>query len=167
MNHDNKQVKAETNLTKILLPSVLSILLCMTLLCGMTWAWFASTQSTPAATIVSATYRMEVTVENGIGVLQKNLDETYTLAATEKVEYTVKMVASGSSKSGYCKVVLPNGTSLFTDQIGVGKANEFSFKLKLTEGGTVTFFPQWGTCTQDDATDIKQGNTVADGTIQQ
>ena len=31
MNHDNKQVKAETNLTKILLPSVLSILLCMTL----------------------------------------------------------------------------------------------------------------------------------------
>ena len=51
MNHDNKQVKAETNLTKILLPSVLSILLCMTLLCGMTWAWFASTQSTPAATI--------------------------------------------------------------------------------------------------------------------
>lgn len=165
--NDMKQAKAECNLTKLLLPSVLSMLLCLVLLCGMTWAWFESTQSAPAAPIVSATYRMEVTVENGSGVLQKNSDETYTLAATANTVYTVKLIASGSATSGYCKVVLPNGTSLFTDQIGVGEANAFSFKLKLTKGGKVTFFPQWGTCTQDDATDIKQGNTVADGTIQQ
>ena len=141
MNHDNKQVKAETNLTKILLPSVLSILLCMTLLCGMTWAWFASTQSTPAATIQAATYRIDVVAKNGETVLTAGQDGKYTLAAG--VAYTVKLTAGGNASKGYCKVTLPDNSVLRTAQIA--PKNSLTFTLTLTSDGNVSFSPEWGT----------------------
>lgn len=143
MNHDNKQVKAETNLTKILLPSVLSILLCMTLLCGMTWAWFASTQSTPAATIQAATYRIDVVAKtkNGETVLTTGQDGKYSLA--KDVAYTVTLTASGNASKGYCKVTLPDNTVLRTAQIA--PKNSLTFTLTLTNGGNVSFSPEWGT----------------------
>ncbi len=140
MNHDNKQVKAETNLTKILLPSVLSILLCMTLLCGMTWAWFASTQSTPAATIQAATYHIDVVAKNGETVLTAGQDGKYPLA---KGTYTVTLTASGNASKGYCKVTLPDNTVLRTAQIA--PKNSLTFTLTLTSGGNVSFSPEWGT----------------------
>lgn len=141
MNHDNKQIKAETNLTKILLPSVLSILLCMTLLCGMTWAWFASTQSTPAATIQAATYRIDVVAKNGETVLTAGQNGKYSLAAG--VAYTVTLTASGNASKGYCKVTLPDNTVLRTAQIA--PKNSLTFTLTLTSGGNVSFSPEWGT----------------------
>lgn len=141
MNHDNKQVKTETNLTKILLPSVLSILLCMTLLCGMTWAWFASTQSTPAATIQAATYHIDVVAKNGETVLTTGQDGKYSLVAG--VAYTVKLTAGGNASKGYCKVTLPDNTVLRTVQIA--PKNSLTFTLTLTNGGNVSFSPEWGT----------------------
>ncbi len=141
MNHDNKQVKAETNLTKILLPSVLSILLCMTLLCGMTWAWFASTQSTPAATIQAATYRIDVVAKNGETVLTAGQDGKYSLA--KDVAYTVTLTAGGNASKGYCKVTLPDNSVLHTEQIA--PKNSLTFTLTLTSGGDVSFSPEWGT----------------------
>lgn len=141
MNHDNKQIKAETNLTKILLPSVLSILLCMTLLCGMTWAWFASTQSTPAATIQAATYHIDVVAKNGETVLTAGPDGKYSLA--KDVAYTVTLTASGNASKGYCKVTLPDNTVLRTAQIA--PKNSLTFTLTLTSGGNVSFSPEWGT----------------------
>lgn len=141
MNHDNKQVKTETNLTKILLPSVLSILLCMTLLCGMTWAWFASTQSTPAATIQAATYHIDVVAKNGETVLTAGQNGKYPLAAG--VSYTVTLTASGNASKGYCKVTLPDNTVLRTAQIA--PKNSLTFTLTLTSDGNVSFSPEWGT----------------------
>lgn len=141
MNHDNKQVKAETNLTKILLPSVLSILLCMTLLCGMTWAWFASTQSTPAATIQAATYHIDVVAKNGETVLTTGQNGKYSLVAG--VAYTVTLTASGNASKGYCKVTLPDNSVLHTEQIA--PKNSLTFTLTLTSGGDVSFSPEWGT----------------------
>ena len=140
MNHDNKQVKAETNLTKILLPSVLSILLCMTLPCGMTWAWFASTQSTPAATIQAATYHIDVVAKNGETVLTAGQDGKYPLA---KGTYTVTLTASGNASKGYCKVTLPDNSVLRTAQIA--PKNSLTFTLTRTNGGNVSFSPEWGT----------------------
>ena len=141
MNHDNKQVKAETNLTKILLPSVLSILLCMALLCGMTWAWFASTQSTPAATIQAATYHIDVVAKNGETVLTAGQNGKYSLA--KDVAYTVTLTASGNASKGYCKVTLPDNTVLRTAQIA--PKNSLTFTLTLTSDGNVSFSPEWGT----------------------
>ena len=143
MNHDNKQVKAETNLTKILLPSVLSILLCMTLLCGMTLAWFASTQSTPAATIQAATYRIDVVAEtkNGGTVITAGQNGKYSLA--KDVAYTVTLTAGGNASKGYCKVTLPDNSVLHTEQIA--PKNSLTFTLTLTSGGDVSFSPEWGT----------------------
>lgn len=140
MNYDNKQVKAETNLTKILLPSVLSILLCMALLCGMTWAWFASTQSTPAATIQAATYRIDVVAKNGGTVLTAGQDGKYTLKTG--VTYTITLKALGTASTGYCKVTLPDSTVLHTAQIA--KGGTLTFTLTLTNDGVVSFSPEWG-----------------------
>lgn len=155
MNHDNKQVKAETNLTKILLPSVLSILLCMTLLCGMTWAWFASTQSTPTATIQAATYHIDVVAKNGETVLTTGQNGKYTLKAG--VTYTITLTASGNASKGYCKVTLPDNTVLRTAQI-VPK-NSLTFTLTLTSGGNVSFSPEWGT--YSGTAEITSGCTIS------
>lgn len=155
MNHDNKQVKAETNLTKILLPSVLSILLCMTLLCGMTWAWFASTQSTPAATIQAATYHIDVVAKNGETVLTAGQDGKYSLAAG--VAYTVTLTASGNASKGYCKVTLPDNSVLRTAQIA--PKNSLTFTLTLTNGGNVSFSPEWGT--YSGTAEIESGYTIS------
>lgn len=155
MNHDNKQVKTETNLTKILLPSVLSILLCMTLLCGMTWAWFASTQSTPAATIQAATYHIDVVAKNGETVLTAGQDGKYSLAAG--VAYTVTLTAGGNASKGYCKVTLPDNSVLRTAQI-VPK-NSLTFTLTLTNGGNVSFSPEWGT--YSGTAEIESGYTIS------
>ena len=155
MNHDNKQVKAETNLTRILLPSVLSILLCMTLLCGMTWAWFASTQSTPAATIQAATYRIDVVAKNGETVLTTGQDGKYSLA--KDVAYTVTLTASGNASKGYCKVTLPDNTVLRTAQIA--PENSLTFTLTLTSDGNVSFSPEWGT--YSGTAEITSGCTIS------
>lgn len=155
MNHDNKQVKAETNLTRILLPSVLSILLCMTLLCGMTWAWFASTQSTPAATIQAATYHIDVVAKNGETVLTTGQNGKYSLAAG--VAYTVTLTASGNASKGYCKVTLPDNTVLRTAQIV--PENSLTFTLTLTNGGNVSFSPEWGT--YSGTAEIESGYTIS------
>ena len=155
MNHDNKQVKTETNLTKILLPSVLSILLCMTLLCGMTWAWFASTQSTPAATIQAATYHIDVVAKNGETVLTAGQDGKYSLAAG--VAYTVTLTASGNASKGYCKVTLPDNSVLRTAQIA--PENSLTFTLTLTSGGNVSFSPEWGT--YSGTAEIESGYTIS------
>ena len=155
MNHDNKQVKAETNLTKILLPSVLSILLCMTLLCGMTWAWFTSTQSTPAATIQAATYHIDVVAKKGETVLTAGPDGKYPLEAG--VAYTVKLKALGTALKGYCKVTLPDNTILRTAQIA--PENSLTFTLTLTSGGNVSFSPEWGT--YSGTAEITSGCTIS------
>ena len=155
MNHDNKQVKAETNLTKILLPSVLSILLCMTLLCGMTWAWFASTQSTPAATIQAATYHIDVVAKNGETVLTAGQHGKYSLA--KDVAYTVTLTAGGNASKGYCKVTLPDNTVLHTAQIA--PKNSLTFTLTLTNGGNVSFSPEWGT--YSGTAEITSGCTIS------
>lgn len=155
MNHDNKQVKTETNLTKILLPSVLSILLCMTLLCGMTWAWFASTQSTPAATIQAATYHIDVVAKNGETVLTAGQDGKYSLAAG--VAYTVTLTAGGNASKGYCKVTLPDNSVLRTAQIA--PKNSLTFTLTLTNGGNVSFSPEWGT--YSGTAEITSGCTIS------
>ena len=154
MNHDNKQVKAETNLTKILLPSVLSILLCMTLLCGMTWAWFASTQSTPAATIQAATYHIDVVAKNGETVLTTGQNGKYPLA---KGTYTVTLTASGNASKGYCKVTLPDNSVLRTAQIA--PKNSLTFTLTLTSDGNVSFSPEWGT--YSGTAEITSGCTIS------
>lgn len=155
MNHDNKRVKAETNLTKILLPSVLSILLCMTLLCGMTWAWFASTQSTPAATIQAATYHIDVVAKNGETVLTAGQNGKYSLA--KGVAYTVTLTASGNASKGYCKVTLPDNSVLRTAQIA--PKNSLTFTLTLTNGGNVSFSPEWGT--YSGTAEIESGYTIS------
>ena len=154
MNHDNKQVKAETNLTKILLPSVLSILLCMTVLCGMTWAWFASTQSTPAATIQAATYHIDVVAKNGETVLTTGQNGKYPLA---KGTYTVTLTASGNASKGYCKVTLPDNSVLRTAQIA--PKNSLTFTLTLTSDGNVSFSPEWGT--YSGTAEITSGCTIS------
>ena len=120
---------------------MLSILLCMTLLCGMTWAWFASTQSTPAATIQAATYRIDVVAKNGETVLTAGQDGKYSLA--KDVAYTVTLTASGNASKGYCKVTLPDNSVLRTAQIA--PKNSLTFTLTLTSDGNVSFSPEWGT----------------------
>ena len=60
-----KTMITEERLKAVLLPSFLSIILSVILLCGMTWAWFETTKAGSTEPIRTAEYGMTVTVSKG------------------------------------------------------------------------------------------------------
>ena len=141
--HSHQTDRKDDAIVRILLPSILCILLCMVLLCGMTWAWFQSTQSAPTVPIQSAEYSIAVTVSGEAENGTQNFAVENGACTLPAGIYTVTLTASGTASTGYCIVTLPTDGERYTRQLAPGES--LSFSLSLTDGGTVTFSPQWGT----------------------
>lgn len=161
----------EERLKAVLLPSFLSIILSVILLCGMTWAWFETTKSGSTEPIRTAEYGMTVTV-SGNGKIQDGGDygnggKRYILAAD--IDYTVVLTATGTAKTGFCIMSFPAENAegitvtkeLYSAQMSSGSSITFTFRLeKATE---VNFIPQWGTSARSEAPDIENGKTISIG----
>ncbi len=151
-----KHCKKESsdNLTAMLLPSILGIILCAFCLVGSTWAWFTASQSTAPQTITAANYDVSVTV-----TLEKNTISSengiYSLAAGK---YTVSFTTVGDATTGYC-IVDFDGTEIHTEQIAKGAS--IVFYIDAEQPVTLKITPQWGTSTHDINTKIKSGDTIS------
>lgn len=145
----NKRSGRETDRLMVLLaPSIVCILLCLICLCGVSLAWFTTTNTNAVSVVRTADYGVEITVKNGEAAVLPSA-EGYVL--DKGVEYTIELKATGGASTGFCKIdyVLTGDTTgtvkeVYTAQIAKGAT--LSFKMKLASGGVVTFFPQWGTC---------------------
>ncbi len=158
----NKGEKANESphdpLFAMLMPSVLGILLCLLLLCGATWAWFSSTQTSETASIQAANYAIEVTVTQGETSVVLS-DGAFTAEAD--TEYTVTLTAVGTASTGFGEVTV--GEKRFiTAQLA--PEQELVFRIKLTSAATVYFGYQWGTSSKSTNPDITTGTTVTDTT---
>ena len=166
-----KTMITEERLKAVLLPSFLSIILSVILLCGMTWAWFETTKAGSTEPIRAAEYGVTVTVSNnGVAVTggdYGNGGKCYILAAD--IDYTVVLTATGTAKTGFCIMSFPaenaEGISvtkeLYSAQMSSGSSITFTFRLeKATE---VNFIPQWGTSARSEAPDIENGKTISIG----
>lgn len=166
-----KTMITEERLKAVLLPSFLSIILSVILLCGMTWAWFETTKAGSTEPIRTAEYGMTVTVsEDGVaktGGDYGNGGKRYILAAD--IDYTVVLTATGTAKTGFCIMSFPAENAegitvtkeLYSAQMSSGSSITFTFRLeKATE---VNFIPQWGTSARSEAPDIENGKTISIG----
>ncbi len=164
-----KTMITEERLKAVLLPSFLSIILSVILLCGMTWAWFETTKAGSTEPIRTAEYGMTVTVSKGgvaeIGGDYGNGGKRYILAAD--IDYTVVLTATGTAKTGFCIMSFPAENAegitvtkeLYSAQMPSGSSITFTFRL--TKAAEVNFMPQWGTSARSEAPDIENGKTIS------
>lgn len=164
-----KTMITEERLKAVLLPSFLSIILSVILLCGMTWAWFETTKAGSTEPIRTAEYGMTITVSKGgvaeIGGDYGNGGKRYILAAD--IDYTVVLTATGTAKTGFCIMSFPAENAegitvtkeLYSAQMPSGSSITFTFRL--TKAAEVNFMPQWGTSARSEAPDIENGKTIS------
>lgn len=158
---DGKEPKkpiTEHAFSKAIATSVFSICICLICLCGMTWAWFSSTQTGTAEPIRSAEYSITVQV---YGTQLSDVENSFT--ATSGTTYNITLTAVGTSTTGFCVVsytTIDNGIeeegNLYTKQLSPGETLHFS--IRLNNGGEITIKPQWGT--NAGSTDINEGTEI-------
>ena len=146
----------EKAFTHSLFISIASILICIVLLCSITFAWFSEDVSNNTNKVEAGRFdigeKSVVLIEtSGETEVSANESGVYTLAeGTYRV--TVELDAETTAK-GYC-IITVNGTKYYTDvvvneqtknNIYTTPNSPFTFELVIPEGGaTVTFDSRWG-----------------------
>lgn len=173
---DSKDEKiTEKAFSQSMIISVVSILLCIVMICSMTYAWFTNETSSNSNTLMSGSFGVTISVTklndgtatasdvavtsdpNNIGKYICDLEVgTYTVTLNLTNESTVK---------GHCIVTVGNDTAKHTAAIvGEKMANDengeqsdpFTFTITVTQPTTVTFEPRWGVVVDPD---IENGGT--------
>lgn len=129
----------------IIAPSLMGFCVCAVCLCGATFAWFTSTQTSSVADIQTATYTVSVAVDKDIEVTKNNYAFEIPLESGET--YVITITAIGTANNGYCEVAFGDKT-YYTSQIEKGAT--FNFTVEAQESDKLTLTPQWGTCTKTD-----------------
>ncbi len=145
--------------------SVVSILLCLVVLCSMTYAWFTSETSSSSNTLMSGSFDITVNIakiEGEAATANETVifaDGKYTL--TQAGDYTVTLTPTGEATvKGYCIVTIDNnmvfGTGVILDENMVDETYKdptapFVFKIVTNKIDTVVSFEShWGVLVDPD-----------------
>ncbi len=150
---DTKDEKiTEKAFSQSLIISVVSILLCLVVLCSMTYAWFTAETTSSSNTLTSGSFDITVSMKDEDGTLVMPEDGKYKLAQGKKYTVTLKPTQTATVK-GYC-IVNINGESKKTgvilddemvDDIYTMPTAPFEFTIETERANTtVTFEPHWG-----------------------
>lgn len=140
---NDNQIK-EKSITGALLPSILSIILCVLCLCASSWAWFVDKEESGKTTLKAGSFNVTVEVSTKDDVPVTLTDMCATLVPGE---YKVKIV-SVSTASGYVVVsdLSTPADDFYTQRLAPGGTpggmTEFSFKID--EPKTIGFMPMLG-----------------------
>lgn len=131
-----KHAKAsDENISKLIMPSMIGILLCAVCLAGLTWAWFYASVNTQSQTITAANFYVEVDVTAESGHISNNFLEHNT-------QYTFTLTRKGTSSAiGYCEIKIGNEV-YYTESIPTDSPFKFTFIPAADCTYTVT--PIWG-----------------------
>ena len=168
----------EKAFSQSLIISVLSILLCIVVLCSMTYAWFNGEIKSSGNTITSGCFDIKVDIANandGVSTASEKVvfaDGKYRLI--EKGVYTVSLEPSeNATVKGYCIVTIDNNvykTNVIldedmVDEIYTKKTAPLTFKIVTEKADTiVTFEPHWGVVDKPDIPE-KANITVGESQI--
>ena len=141
----------DENIMRMIMPSVIGIILCMSVLAGLTWAWFTANISADEQKLTSANFAVEVKVFNGQDQVLAS-DDKFELNANE--QYSITINPTGSASVGYCEVEL-GGQKYYTDQIG---ESGLSFTYTPQSDTILGFIPAWGTLSGQP--DIENGDSI-------
>ncbi len=148
----------------LLAPSLAGVVLCVTCLFGVSWAWFTSSQSATAGEVRSAAFTAAIEVVDADAEVavtptlsEDGWDFEYVLSAGG--EYGVSVTAGGTATTGYCSVYFKGNTAReYTVQLAPGDSVTFT-AYAPSEGGTLVIAPRWGV---GPAASSKLGQTDSD-----
>ena len=138
----------DTNILRLLLPSVLGVILCMVCLAGMTWAWFTASVQTKPHTIAAAHFDVTVSIADPSGKAVAESADGYHLSAG--AAYTVTLTAAGSAEEygGYCVIKHGESSALYTQQL-MPPDGKMTFTFQPAANDAYTFTGVWGRYTGD------------------
>lgn len=146
-----KHAKAsDENISKLIMPSMIGILLCAVCLAGLTWAWFSASINTKPQTMTAANFDVQIEVVDSNGL-------SASLGMLKGGEiYTLTLIEQGTSvNSGYCMIEI-GGRIYYTENIP--KNGSFEFTLIPAADGPCTVTPVWNGSPPDGA--IKKSDTI-------
>ena len=158
----DKEYKNNSDITyKFLISSLLSIFVCISLLCLTTYAWFTSTISTSVETIKSSTYSLSYKIGDGDEIAISYDEDNYTSYTVSEDSVSIVLKALGTG-TGYC-VIKINEDIYYTDQITIDTS--YTFTLDGANSYTITFIPCWGQLSSSiEGTKIENNSTLSLGT---
>ena len=150
---DTKNEKiTEKAFSQSLLISVVSILLCIVVLCSITYAWFTTNVTSGVNVIESSRFALVIDIisdNEETLTLSPDSDGTFT-CSLDPGTYTVvlTMTDDTTASKGYCEITVDSTekkqTTPISDDTSVGN-NPFKFTI-IIEGNskTLVFEPKWG-----------------------
>ena len=146
----------EKAFSQSLIISVISILLCIVMLCSLTYAWFTSETSSSSNTLKSGSFDLDVKIER---IENDAVVEDVTGKITEQEgvwsgtlsqgKYRVTLTRSdGSTANGYCFVKIEDGEKQPTATIAnvntEGVSAQFTFTVTAESDTAIELTPWWG-----------------------
>lgn len=128
--------------------SIVSVLLCVVMLCATTLAWFSDTSASPVSPVVTATAFQTVRTAEGSQLIADDETGISTYACRSYApgdRYTFVLTGEGNAETGYCQVTVSDtdGENTYsTDLILPGE--ELTLTVQTAPGAIITFTPSWG-----------------------
>lgn len=140
----NKLELMDKAFSRLLIPSMCAIFICIICLCSTTFAWFTESVPSEGNQInIAENCNIDVTVEKD-GVVFTDIESGVELEAN--VEYTVTVTLPPDTASGYC-VMTADGVTYKSDYIlrHTGPESKvITFTVMVEETKTVEFIGRWG-----------------------
>ena len=140
-----KEKITEQKLCASLITYSLSMIICIAMLCGTTYAYFTSTASSSLETIQSAYYTVQITVQPTDNLHAE--DDSHSFIVNVDGSYEFELKAGGTASTGYFEIVVKSGENnsqcFKTTQVNKGDSVYILFHAKA--GETISFSATWGT----------------------
>lgn len=174
----NDEKLTEKAFMRSLTSSVITIILCLVVLCSVTYAWFTESTASNVNTLVSGSFDIEATVTYNKGLSSEmeimsysNENGIITYQFLDAGAYTVDLkITENSNVKGFCGISLGGGERLLTASISkdatIG-SNSLTFTVNVGEGGAMlTLTPQWGYPANVDVHDLDQLSINSEGKLE-
>lgn len=134
---------------RLIVPTLLSLCLCVVCLFGATWAWFTVRVDGNVASIQSASFAVDVQVVDSaqatsaapLPSVNSDNSEGMIFELTADTTYQVTLTANGTAKTGYCKVSL-NDQSHPT--VALASGTTLTFRVSTDSASKLSFEAYWG-----------------------
>lgn len=135
------QNRADVKTKPVLL--VLAVLICFTVICSATYAYFADERTSSVAPITAASYELKVCVgDDEIGLCNLgNENVEYICPLAENDMHLFNLSAVGNAKKGYCIITIGDKTYVTTEIVS---GCEFSLYIQAAAGDKIIFSRSWG-----------------------
>jgi len=147
-NLNNKTEKlTDKAFIRLVITSFLAVVLCVTCLCGASWAWFSGSTTSTGNEITTAICELKIFVNDGSSTeLAAVTVDSEAILSLDAGNYTVVMTLPQDSASGY-SVITVDGISYYSEALISSSdpvEQTLTFNLTLESEHSVKVAAHWG-----------------------